>query len=54
LVFKMARSKTVAKKKRLARALKENRATPLWVVAKTMLKVRRPKPRHWRRSRMQL
>jgi len=50
----MARYKTLGKKRRLARALKENRATPLWVVAKTVLRVRRPKPRHWRRSRMQL
>ena len=50
----MAHYKTLGKKKRLARALKENRATPIWIVAKTRLRVRRPKMRHWRRSRMQL
>lgn len=50
----MARYKPLAKKKRLASALKANRATPIWIVVKTRLRVRRPRPRHWRRSRMQL
>ncbi len=50
----MARNKPAAKKRRLASALKANAGTPLWVVAKTLGKVRWGKPRHWRRSRMQL
>ncbi|MCD6369542.1 MAG: 50S ribosomal protein L39e [Thermoproteales archaeon] len=49
----MASSKPLGKKLRLASALKSNRAVPLWVVVKTMGKVRRhPKRRHWRRSRL--
>lgn len=50
----MAHYKLLGKKKRLAHAFKENRATPIWIVAKTRGRVRRPKRRNWRRSRMQL
>jgi len=50
----MARYKPAAKKRRLASALKANAGTPVWVIAKTLGKKRWPKPRHWRRSRMQL
>ncbi|HDD64229.1 MAG: 50S ribosomal protein L39e [Thermoprotei archaeon] len=51
----MARYKTLGKKKRLARALKQNVPVPIWVVAKTLGKVRgRIISRNWRRSRMQL
>ena len=41
----------VAKKVRLAKAQKQNRPVPIWVVGKTMGRVRsHPKRRHWRRS----
>lgn len=49
----MARYKHVARKLRLARALKSNAAIPVWVVAKTMRRVTfRPRLRHWRRSKL--
>ncbi|HDH06811.1 MAG TPA: 50S ribosomal protein L39e [Thermoproteales archaeon] len=49
----MARSKPLGKKLRLISAYRSNRATPVWVIVKTMRKFRRrPKPRHWRRSRL--
>ncbi len=51
----MARNKPAAKKRRLARALKQNSPVPFWVIIKTRGKFRRhPKQRHWRRSRLQL
>ncbi len=51
----MARSKPLGKKLRLAAALKSNKAVPLWVVMKTLGRVRRtPRRRHWRRSRLKL
>ncbi|RLE66409.1 MAG: 50S ribosomal protein L39e [Thermoprotei archaeon] len=50
----MARNKPLAKKLRLAAAFKSNKPVPLWVIAKTLGKVRRRPKRHWRRSRMQL
>jgi len=51
----MARNKPAAKKRRLARAMKQNSPVPFWVVAKTRGKFRRhPKLRNWRRSRLQL
>ena len=50
----MAHYKPLAKKLRLARALKENSPIPTWVLAKTLGKVRRRFRRNWRRSRMQL
>jgi large subunit ribosomal protein L39e len=52
-VGKVARVKHVAKKLRLARALKSNSAIPIWVVVKTMRRVTfRPRLRHWRRSKI--
>ncbi|HDJ89367.1 MAG TPA: 50S ribosomal protein L39e [Thermoprotei archaeon] len=51
----MARNKPLGRKKRLARALKSNAPTPLWVIVKTLRKFRRRSVwRNWRRSRMQL
>ena len=50
----MARNKPLAKKLRLARALKENSQVPVWVIAKTRRRVGRKIRRNWRRSRMQL
>ena len=51
----MARNKPAARKRRLARALKENRAVPAWVVARTSGRVRtHPKRRNWRRGRLKL
>ncbi|RLE93977.1 MAG: 50S ribosomal protein L39e [Thermoprotei archaeon] len=51
----MAHAKPLGKKLRLARALKQNRSPPLWVVAKTKGEFRRhPKMRHWRRKRLKL
>ncbi len=49
-----AHYKPAAKKRRLASALKSNYPIPIWVIAKTLGKVRRRPRRHWRRSRMQL
>lgn len=43
----------VAKKIRLAKAQRQNRPVPIWVVGKTMGRVRsHPKRRHWRRSKL--
>ena len=51
----MARNKPTAKKRRLIRAVKQNDAVPMWVVMKTMGRVRRnPKQRNWRRSRLKV
>jgi large subunit ribosomal protein L39e len=45
----MARNKPTAKKRRLARAGKQKRAVPTWVIAKTDGKFRtNPKRRQWR------
>ncbi|OYT60421.1 MAG: 50S ribosomal protein L39e [Desulfurococcales archaeon ex4484_217_1] len=45
----------VARKLRLARALKSNFTVPLWVVARTGGKFRRhPKMRHWRRVKLKI
>ncbi|MFV2040449.1 MAG: 50S ribosomal protein L39e [Candidatus Hydrothermarchaeales archaeon] len=44
-----------AKKIRLAKAGRQNRPVPIWVVAKTKGKVRtHPKRRHWRRSNLKV
>lgn len=49
----MARAKHVARKLRLAAALKSNEPTPVWVTVKTRLRVRRPfRLRHWRRVKL--
>mgnify|MGYP000108936011 CR=1 FL=1 len=49
----MASHKPAAKKRRLAKAAKQNSPVPLWVVAKTKGYVRRhPKIRYWRRSKL--
>lgn len=49
----VARNKHVARKLRLARALKSNQGIPVWVVIKTLRKVPyRPKLRNWRRSKL--
>ncbi|MEM0023679.1 MAG: 50S ribosomal protein L39e [Thermofilaceae archaeon] len=50
----MARNKPLAKKLRLASALKSNYQIPVWVIAKTRRRVVRKIRRNWRRSRMQL
>ena len=51
----MARNKPAAKKRRLAAALKSNRAVPTWVILRTKGRVRTsPARRHWRRSRLKL
>jgi large subunit ribosomal protein L39e len=51
----MARHKPAARKRRLAKAQKQRRAVPTWVVAKTLGKVRtHPKKRHWRRSKLKV
>jgi large subunit ribosomal protein L39e len=45
----MARTKPTAKKRRLAKAGKQKRAVPSWVIAKTGGKFRtHPKRRNWR------
>lgn len=45
----MARNKSAAKKRRLAKAGKQNSPVPAWVMAKTDGEFRtHPKRRHWR------
>jgi large subunit ribosomal protein L39e len=45
----MARNKPAAKKRRLAKAGKEKKPVPTWVIAKTVGKFRaNPKRRQWR------
>jgi len=49
----MARNKPTARKRRLAKAGKQKRAVPTWVVSKTSGRVRNhPKSKHWRRSKL--
>ncbi len=49
----MARNKHVARKLRLASALKSNCSVPVWVTIKTLRKVPyRPRRRNWRRSKL--
>lgn len=51
----MARYKILSVKKRLARACKSNKPVPIWVVAKTVGRVRTsPGRRHWRRTRLKI
>jgi len=51
----LARYKHVARKRRLAKACKQNSAVPVWVVVKTMRRFRaHPKLRHWRRVKLKL
>lgn len=43
------------KKIRLAKATKQNRPVPIWVVAKTLGRVKtHPYRRHWRRSKLKV
>lgn len=47
----MSRNKDLATKKKLAKAGKQNRRVPVWVMAKTKGDVRtHPKRRDWRRQ----
>ncbi|AEF96150.1 50S ribosomal protein L39e [Methanotorris igneus] len=49
----MASNKPLGKKLRLAKALKQNRRVPLFVILKTKGRVRsHPKMRFWRRSKL--
>jgi len=49
----MARNKPTARKRRLAKAGKQKRPVPTWVVAKTSGRVRRhPKSKQWRRVKL--
>jgi large subunit ribosomal protein L39e len=49
----MSRYKPLAKKLRLAKANKQNRRIPVWVIVKTNRKVlTHPKRRHWRRTKL--
>jgi len=49
----MARTKPTAKKRRLAKAGKQRKPVPTWVIAKTMRKVRtNPARRNWRRRKI--
>jgi len=51
----MARNKPLGKKLRLAAALNSNRNPPLWVIAKTKMRVTRsPARRHWRRQKLSI
>lgn len=45
----------LAKKIRLSKAMKQNRPVPIWVVGKTMGRVRtHPKRRYWRRFKLKI
>ncbi len=49
----MARNKPTAKKRRLAKAGKQKKPVPTWVIARTRGHVRtNPKRRHWRRRKI--
>jgi len=49
----MARNKPTARKRRLAKAGKQKKPVPTWVVARTQGRVRRhPKVKPWRRSKL--
>ena len=49
----MAHFKPLGKNLRLAKALKQNRTVPIWVILKTGRRFRdHPKRRHWRRVKL--
>jgi large subunit ribosomal protein L39e len=49
----MTRNKPTAKKRRLAKAGKEKKAVPAWVISRTAGKFRQtPKRRQWRRRKI--
>ncbi len=49
----MARVKALARKLRLIKRERSNSPIPIWVIAKTLRKVKyRPRMRHWRRSKL--
>lgn len=51
----MAKYKHTAKKRRLAKACKQNSAVPVWVIVKTKREFRsHPKLRHWRRVKLKV
>ncbi|MEM4254709.1 MAG: 50S ribosomal protein L39e [Candidatus Norongarragalinales archaeon] len=51
----MSRNKTQKKKMVLAKALKQNRRVPIFVIAKTARRVmRNPVQRHWRTKKLKL
>jgi len=51
----MAHNKPLARKLRLARALKSNRPVPAWVILRTMRRVTyNPLRRHWRRQKLKV
>ncbi len=51
----MARVKDTSKKNRLAKANKESRSPPTWVIVRTNRKVRsNPKRRSWRQRKLKL
>jgi len=51
----LAKNKPTARKRRLARALKQKRSVPTWVIARTMGRVRmHPKKRQWRRTKLKV
>lgn len=52
---KMARNKSAGKKQELAKAMRQNRRVPVFVIAKTKRKVsRNPLSRNWRHKRLDL
>lgn len=51
----MAKAKSSGLKKKLAKALKQNRRIPVFVIARTKRKVtRNPRARHWKRRKLGL
>jgi len=51
----MARVKDTSKKNRLAKATRQARSVPTWVIVRTNRKVRtNPQRRHWRQRKLKL
>jgi large subunit ribosomal protein L39e len=51
----LAMNKPLARKLRLARAAKSNRALPAWIIIRTLRRVRfSPVRRHWRVSKLKV
>ncbi|WP_455364173.1 50S ribosomal protein L39e [[Eubacterium] cellulosolvens] len=51
----MTRNKPTVKKRRIAKAVNQNRAVPTWIIAKTKGGVRtHPKRRNWRRTKLDI
>ncbi|MBI5036099.1 50S ribosomal protein L39e [Candidatus Micrarchaeota archaeon] len=51
----MTSNKSQAKKKKLVKAMKQNRRVPIFAMAKTNRRYRQnPKQRHWKRTKLKI